>query len=241
MRYGALGQNGAATVTKEQSPSAPPVVKEIPYDYVATFKLTGIAGHRVQDVITVSTEGTFIAVAIGYSFLPKLASGTGIYFTVPTTSATAISVPALPTSATASVTATLPTTIAGGSPPDGFPLGLFQGLPQAAFTPSQGSPSAAELLARTLLAARFKELCGIDFKYSVVDTGTGRELQNQPIHNIAGLGRADGDRPFRPFARPALFMPRSSIRIEIEEVSEGFIYTDGLLYIVLHGYKRLGE
>ena len=43
--------------------------KEIPYDYVAKFKLQGKAGNRVQDVINISTEGSFVAVAIGYSFI----------------------------------------------------------------------------------------------------------------------------------------------------------------------------
>jgi len=75
-------------------------------------------------------------------------------------------------------------------------------------------------------------MCGIDFKYSIVDSGTGRELQNQPIYNIAGLGKADGDRPFRPFPKPMMFLPRSTIRIEVEELSEGPFYKDGELQIV---------
>jgi hypothetical protein len=90
-------------------------------------------------------------------------------------------------------------------------------------------------------------LCGIDFKYSIVDSASGRELQNQPIHNIAGLGEAAGNRPFRPFAKPMLFLPRSTIRIEVEEISEGSLYGDQVdrrhgaeLFIVLHGYKILG-
>ena len=74
-----------------------------------------------------------------------------------------------------------------------------------------------------------------------VDSGSGRELQNKSVHNIAGLGAADGDRPFRPFARPVPFVPRSTIRIEIEELSAGPFFKDGTLFIVLHGYKRLGE
>ena len=41
---------------------------------------------------------------------------------------------------------------------------------------------------RELLRCLLLKLCGIEFKYSIVDSGTGRELQNQPIHNIAGLG-----------------------------------------------------
>ena len=44
--------------------------KEIPYDYVARFTLKGIRGNRVQDVINISIEGAFVAVAIAYSFIP---------------------------------------------------------------------------------------------------------------------------------------------------------------------------
>jgi len=74
------------------------------------------------------------------------------------------------------------------------------------------------------------------FLYSLDVVDTGRELQNKSIHNIAGLGIANGDRPFRPFARPFRFEPRSVIRIQIEELST----TPGTLFIVLHGYKVLG-
>jgi hypothetical protein len=93
---------------------------------------------------------------------------------------------------------------------------------------------------RMLAQCVLVKLCGIDFKYSIVDSGSGRELQNQPIHNIAGLGEATGERPFRPLSKPMLFMPRSTIRIEVEEISAGPIYTNAELFIVLHGYKVLG-
>lgn len=85
------------------------------------------------------------------------------------------------------------------------------------------------------------ETCGaveeeVSFFYSL-DTGdTGREYQNKPIHSIAGLGIANGDRPFRPFAKPILFEPRSPIRIQVEEISG----PPGTLFIVLQGYKILG-
>ena len=110
---------------------------------MARFVLTGVPGNRVQDVITISVDGPFVAVTVGYSFIPAPAK----------------------------------------------------------------SPSPANDRA-------------IDFKYSIVDSGSGRELQNRPIHNIAGLGEPNGERPFRPLAKPMVFMPRSTIRIEIEEVSE---------------------
>ena len=187
--------------------------KEIPYDYVAKFKLLGKQGNRVQDVINISIEGGFVAVAIGYSFipakLPALTSSGGILLVTP-------------------------------------PVGNdgVTWLVNNALLPVVGDDP--RMLAQCLLV-RF---CGIDFKYSIVDSGTGRELQNQPIHNIAGLGEATGERPFRPFAKPMLFLPRSTIRIEVEEISEGPIYgyddaktgtrVGAELFIVLHGYKMLG-
>jgi len=198
MRYGSLGQSGGAVATAEQTGAATGV-KEIPYDYVATFKLTGTRGTRVQDVINISTEGTFVAVSVGSSFVP----------------------------AAKTLTATT------APPPfDATFAGLFPGT-----AVGFGANDAFTTLAESLLL-RFG---GIHFLYTIVDSGSGRELQNKSVHNIAGLGAADGDRPFRPFARPVPFVPRSTIRIEIEELSAGPFFKDGTLYIVLHGYKRLGE
>src|SRR6187549_3661939 len=51
-------------------PSAALTTKEIPYDYVAKFVLTGRPSTRVQDVINISIEGAFVAATIGYSFIP---------------------------------------------------------------------------------------------------------------------------------------------------------------------------
>jgi hypothetical protein len=155
--------NGASLTTEA------PATKEIPYDYVATFTLQGRRGNRVQDVINISTDGAFVTVSIGYSFIP---------------------------------------------PPGSDPY----------ISPDQRV---------------------IDFKYSIVDSGSGRELQNKPIHNIAGLGEPNGFRPFRPFAKPMVFMPRSTIRIEVEEISEDVgegtpFYNGAQLFIVFHGYKMLG-
>ena len=89
---------------------------------------------------------------------------------------------------------------------------------------------------RTLAAKVF----GIDFTYSIIDSGTGRELQNRAIHNTAGLGSPDGRRPFRPMAKPMLFQPRSTIRVVVDEISDGPLYQGAQLFIALHGYKILG-
>jgi len=76
----------------------------------------------------------------------------------------------------------------------------------------------------------------VSFLYSIDVGATGREYQNKPIHNVAGLGIANGDRPFRPFAKPVLLEPRTFIRIQVEEISG----PAGKLFIVLQGYKTLG-
>jgi hypothetical protein len=76
----------------------------------------------------------------------------------------------------------------------------------------------------------------VSFLYSFDVGDTGREHQNRPIHNIAGLGIANGDRPSRPLAKPMVFEPRSFIRLQIEEISG----PKGTLFIVLQGYKILG-
>jgi hypothetical protein len=201
MRYGSFGQSGGAMATVEQSGAgaAATGVKEIPYDYVATFKLTGKRGTRTQDVINISTEGTFVAVSVGSSFVP---------FSEALTATTA-------------------------PPPFDTTLALLFPGTALGFT----AKDAFTALAESFLM-RFG---GIHFLYTIVDSATGRELQNKSVHNIAGLGAADGDRPFRPFARPVPFVPRSTIRIEIEELSAGPFFKDGTLFIVLHGYKRLGE
>ena len=74
----------------------------------------------------------------------------------------------------------------------------------------------------------------VNFLYRLSDNATSREFQSEPIHNIAGLGIADGDRPFRTFPQPIVFPPRSVLRVEITEIA-GM----GRLYFVLQGYKAL--
>lgn len=170
-----------------------PGLKEIPYDHVATFTLTGDFGHRLEDVINVSVDGAFVATSIGYSFFVAPPPAGPIVFS--------------------SLSAILQELLGGLFKNNDLRVGV------------------------RCLAAR---LCGVDFTYSIIDSGTGRELQNRSIHNLAGLGSADGRRPFRPMAKPMLFLPRSTIRIVVDEISEGPLYTGAQLFIVLHGYKILG-
>ncbi len=76
----------------------------------------------------------------------------------------------------------------------------------------------------------------VQFLYALFDEGTGREFQSEPLLNIAGLGSSNGTRPFRYFARPITFAPRSAIRMEVTEKSD----FQGELHVSLHGYKVLG-
>jgi hypothetical protein len=213
-------------------PAASPT-KEIPYDYVAKFKLQGRPGNRVQDVINISIEGGFVTVAIGYSFIPgRLPNQSGDRNKVDQIFSQVGNIPPaqlLPT------LGNIPGLLARIGP-------ILEAQPFLITTTAQLLGHIQTLVDPLMvLQCMLVRLCGIDFKYSIVDSGTGRELQNQAIHNIAGLGESSGNRPFRPLAKPMLFMPRSTIRIEVEEISEGsFLYKEAELYIVLHGYKILG-
>ena len=71
------------------------------------------------------------------------------------------------------------------------------------------------------------------FRYEITDGGTGRDLQNRPILNIAGLGSADGRRPFKKLGRPLEFGPRSTIKVTVEEGSGA-----GDLFLVFQGYRN---
>lgn len=194
-----------ATLT---SGRAAPTGREIPYDYAATFTLTGVIGNRVQDVINVSVDGAFVAVGIGYSFKP---------FQPPQVPPTTPVIERRNQLLRARATT---------------PLSL-------ATLASLLDASNPALLVTAIESCLIRH-CAIDFLYAIVDSASGRELQNQPIHNLAGLGSADGHRPFRPFAKPMVFLPRSTIRIEIIEQSAGDPYANGQLFFVLHGYKVLG-
>jgi hypothetical protein len=204
------GNGGRAYPVANAGPTTPASTsKEIPYDHVAVFKLQGIPGNRVEDVINISVDGAFVATAVGYSFIP----------------------------------AQLPLVAPQGTSP--IPrqfLAFFSAVVDEKILDSR------EFLG-DLLNCWARNLCHVDFRYNIIDSGTGRELQNRPIHNIAGLGEPNGERPFRPFAKPVLFQPRSTIRIVVEEMSKGKLFgyenTNGQrvqseLNIVLHGYKILG-
>lgn len=215
-------------------PSAPPGVvpqyrgdagrvRIIPYDHVATFDLRGSPGDVHQDVINAGVEGIFVAVAVGYGVSEERGE------TVPIR---ADEGPDQPLSEVRLDQLPVDTLV------DGVRL-----RPSLSSVWSGGTGSSVALDDITVERANglgvletLRRPRTVDFTFSLVDTSTGRELQNAPVHNRAGLGRQDGERPFRLLARPFAFLPRSSLRVDVRESSR----VGGRLSLVLHGFKILG-
>jgi hypothetical protein len=203
----------------------------MPFDHAATFELKGIPGNIVQDVINITSDGTFVAVAIGYGFEED--RGRTIALNNPPAANSTFKPGSL---------------LLGQIPLDalieGFRINprferlVFNDLPA-------GSPLRERTLSGIDIAAahsdkiieRVKPAEEISFLFSILDSSTGRELQDEPIHNLASLGNSNGARPFRMLAQPLTFQPRSTVRLQVVERSDN---VRGTLFIVLYGYKTLG-
>ncbi len=229
--------------------------KSIPFDYAfrfqlegSRFQLEGSPGRVVNSIISISVEAQFTAVSIGYGVVPNVQPI--VFGPAPP-----------PDTGGVILLAAVPQDLFSIS------LGqIFQGLDsqlretsttlknetgaEAVFKNGlKLNPDVAELAlqgASTTLSTdvvdRLFQVIGsssefVQFKYAIFDEGSGREFQSEPILNIAGLGSATGERPFRYFAQPITFRPRSTIRMEVTEVSN----FAGELHVVLQGYKVLGD
>ncbi len=196
-----------------------PAVRVIPYDYVADFNLTGNVGNLLQDVINIRAEGVFVAVSIGYGLNEERGEKLNL----------------LPRDATP---ANLGEITLDHIPADVLIEG-FRINPEfdaVAIKNGQLNNSLPFAVAQDIFQ-RLKQTENFSFLLSIVDTASGRELQNEPVHSVATLGRADGRRPFKILPQPMVFMPRSTIRLQVEERTAG---VKGQLTIALHGYKVLG-
>jgi hypothetical protein len=201
--------------------AAPPGARVIPFDYVARLPLSGIAGRRVEREVILDTTGGFRVTSVGYAVNSEPDTVTvtpGIVIEVNgSTGLAGLSLTALPVSAWLDGVRLRP----------GF-LGDALNDDRTGLT--------TDVIPSARLNEIFQRLNGPEdtfFKYEITDGGTGRELQNRPILNIAGLGSADGRRPFKKLARPLEFGPRSTIRVVIEEVSGR-----GDLHLVFQGYRN---
>jgi len=221
----------------------------IPYDYGATFDITGRPGKVAQDVINISAEGAFVAVAVGYGFEEE--RGRELRFSPdpqrgdpndPTNPLPAdsvwpgdITLEELPADALIEGFRINPR-----FEPHVFGANGFEQngtLAARAEHPFSDQPLPRGLFAGKSIFQRIKSRSEISFLLSILDSGSGRELQDEPTHNLASLGKSDGERPFRLLAQPITFNPRSTIRLQIIERSQG---VKGKLFIVFYGYKLLG-
>lgn len=229
--------------------------RTIPFDYAFRYELGGAVGKVHNQTVTVSIESSFVAVSIGYGVISKI---TPIVFGPDPPPPSSSSIPI-------SLAAGIPGRINPKLVDlDRIDRGLNRALNQTAirqkgndvigFALKLGiklNPESADVILSSLsgganiddsLAEKMFQVVApppdqIQFLYALFDEGSGREFQSDPILNTAGLGTSDGDRPFRYFARPITFRPRSVIRMQITEVSD-FI---GDLHVSLQGYKVLGD
>jgi hypothetical protein len=203
----------------------------IPFDYAAQFRITGQPGNLIQEAIAISPDGPFVAVAIGYGFEedrgrdvnPTFGDQVGRHPTLPD-----------PPPGTIRLGDVLLSEIPVDALIEGFRI-----RPAMRSLVFQGGELTTQVFAKAVAAELFERIkppADIAFLFSMVDSGSGRELQDEPVHSLASLGKSNGERPFRPLAAPLTFMPRSTLRLQVIERSEG---VQGTLFIVLYGYKML--
>jgi hypothetical protein len=223
--------------------AAPPSAarRTIPFDVAFRYNLTGRAGNVQRQVVTVSVEAPFVAVSIGYGVVPIVTAirfGPRFFGDRNLPSLRTLTLGDVIDSLSAAVGERLPRGEIGPQTADVLTNGLR--LADATKTSALLGAGTAQLDGNAL-ATLFQAVAApadrVQFLYALFDDATGREFQSEPILSIAGLGAADGGRPFRYFARPIRFAPRSAIRLEITEASE----FSGELHVSLQGYKVLGS
>jgi hypothetical protein len=201
----------------------------IPYDYGAVFPITGRPGNVVQSVINTAPDSLFVAVAVGYGFEED--RGRPLSFTHDAGNGTVV-----------------PGDITLGELPASALIEGFRLNPRSEHlvfredvrrgSEFTNDPLPAAVLTNGTLFQRVRAPAEISFLFSILDSGTGRELQDEPVHNIASLGKSNGERPFRLLAQPITFLPRATIRLQIVERSQG---VRGALFVVFYGYQIVGS
>jgi hypothetical protein len=217
--------------------------RAIPFDYTFRFTLEGEPDRVVRSLVTISVEATFIAVSIGYGFVPKLTPiifGPGVD-DVPTGEGSPtlrdIDLGSLFESLSAGLDGTQDTLKGETAPAAAFKGGIKLNPQFAELALANGGRAQlTDDVLRNLFQVVTAPSDEIQFLYALFDEGSGREFQSEPLLNTAGLGISNGDRPFRYFARPITFAPLSTIRMDVTEKSD----FEGELHVSLHGYKVLG-
>jgi len=245
----------AARNRTRETPSLSAVSPErrpIPFDYTFRYELTGEPGNVIGSIVTVSIESIFTATSIGYGVIPKVQPI--IFGLAPPPPPVGVIGRGIPLVARRTLNSiTLGEMFASLDPKlvetsrvlrnETGPEAVFKGgirlnpdITELALADNGNAPLPDNVIERLFqVVGAPSDL--VQFKYAIFDAGSGREFQSEPILNIAGLGSADGKRPFRYFARPITFAPRATIRMEVTEVSD----FEGELHVALHGYKVLGD
>lgn len=221
--------------------------KAIPFDHAFRYQLQGKPGNVLNSIVNVSIEAMFTAVSIGYGVVPTVqpivfgpARERGSESESDRQRFLSITLEQIFDGLNNLIDATSETLRGetGGEAVFKNGLKLNPAVVELALINAKDTERAtlpADVLGRLFqVVGSPSEL--IQFKYAIFDEGSGREFQSEPILNIAGLGSAAGERPFRYFAQPITFQPRSTIRMEVTEISD-FV---GELHVALHGYKVLG-
>ena len=199
-----------------------PTTRAVPFDYVSTLDLTGKQGNILEDEVPINVDGSYVATAINYS-LDIGDSQIEIVKDEPSNNENE------------------PINLGDIKLTEIRPVqALFDGIrihplrTRFAFTAGGqlNKTVSQDLLGRLFQSVNRPE--EVRFLYAISDTGTGRELQNQRVSNVASLGIANGERPFKVFHKPMHFLPRSTIRVQVEEV-----FGRGRLFLVFQGYKML--
>jgi hypothetical protein len=214
----------ARPVYRASSPAAAAAAATLPFDFTAVFPLRGRSGNIVQDVINISPESDFVALGISYGFQPS--PGNGLELSVPAGVGTlaGVTLGAFPLSAWLAGIRLNPRELSRTLTADAASLQL-----SASFNdPDPGRRAFVQAISPLQ----------IRFLFTAIDTTSGRELQDQPVDNLAALGDATGRRPFRHFPQPFFLARNSTIRLQVTEESED---AAGDLFVVLFGYKVNAE
>ncbi len=215
-RYDPMRRFGRARPGARPSGATTPV----PYDYGAPFALSGNPGNAIESAIAFAPDGVFVAVGIGYGFAEERDRDLALAQNV-AGAARDVTLDKIPVEALI----------------DGFRI--RPGADDLIFIPGlPGEPQFSDTVLGPAqldrLLTRLKPPSELSFLFSIVDTATGRELQDEPTHNLASLGIATGERPFRRLANPISFLPRSTVRLQVIEQTPD---AKGTLFIVFYGYR----
>jgi hypothetical protein len=194
-----------------------PTTGVVPFDYVSTLELTGRPQNVVEDEVPINVDGGYLTLALGYTLDPK---DTSLQVELHPNDQGAVDLNGIALKDIKPAQALL----------DGIRIDPIR--VRLAFT--GGGLATVPTATAGRMFQRLNLADDVRFLYSIIDSGTGRELQNQPVHNIAGLGNANGERPFRVLHKPMMFLPRSTIRVQVKEISGR-----GRLFMVFQGYKML--